>query len=95
MSEEEQSDVNQYLQTVSKEFEEILKRMQADERRLENIHRCWSEYNRAVELSLPWLVEAERLLKEGEIDECKVEWTLDMDNTPELLELSFRSLRTV
>ena len=72
MSEEEQKNINQYLQTMSKEFEEILQRMQADEQKLEHIHRCWSEFNHAVELSLPWLVEAETLLKEGEIDQCKV-----------------------
>ena len=72
LSEEEQNNINEYLQNISKDFEEILQRMQADEQKLENIHRCWSEFNRAVELSLPWLVEAERLLKEGETDQCKV-----------------------
>jgi predicted YcjX-like family ATPase len=72
MSEEEQNNINQYLQNISKQFEEILQRMQADEHKLEHIHRCWSEYNHAVELSQPWLVEAERLLKQGEIEQCKV-----------------------
>lgn len=72
MTEEETNDINQYLQKVSQEFEQILRRMQADEQKLEHIHRCWSEFNRAVELSLPWLVEAERLLKEGGVNQCKV-----------------------
>ena len=72
MTEEEKNDINQYLQKVSQEFEQILRRMQTDEQKLEHIHRCWSEFNRAVELSLPWLVEAERLLKEGGVNQCKV-----------------------
>ena len=72
MSEEEEHDIKEQLQNISKEFEEILQGMQADGQKLEHIHRCWTEYNHAVELALPWLVEAERLLKEGEIADCKV-----------------------
>ena len=72
MTEEEKNDTMQNLQKISEEFEQILRRMQADEQKLEHVHRCWSEYDRAVELSLPWLIEAERLLKEGGIKQCKV-----------------------
>ena len=72
MTDEEKNDTMQNLQKISHEFEQILRRMQADDQKLEHVHRCWSEYDRAVQLSLPWLIEAERLLKEGGIKQCKV-----------------------
>lgn len=72
MTEEEKTNVDLYLQSISVQFESILNRVTEDEQKLQDIHCCWSAYNRAVQLSLPWLVEAERLLKEAEITQCKV-----------------------
>lgn len=72
MAEDERENTDRYLQAISREFEQVLVRMQADEKKLEHIHRCWSDYEHALELSLPWLVEAERLLKEGKMEQCKV-----------------------
>ena len=72
MTEEDKADVDLFLQVVSVEFENILHRVAEDEQKLQDIHGCWSAYNRAVQLSLPWFIEAERLLKEAEVTECKV-----------------------
>ena len=64
--------MNLLLQTVSGEFEFILNRVSEDEQTLKDIHCCWSAYNRSIQLSLPWLVEAEKRLKDAEIIHCKV-----------------------
>lgn len=71
-SDEERKDADSLLKEITSQFEEVLRRMKIDGDVLEKVCRYWEEFDRVMESTLPWLVKAETLLKDGERRKCEV-----------------------